>query len=106
MKKRLFFIIVVLLLAILFAVSFNKFGKSKKIITGEVRVVGTSLFYDLVISDAERDYYFDEKFFEEYIKYEGEIITVEAKIKKTKLKIAGGNRFLEKYNILWVKKLN
>lgn len=101
-KKLLTTIIIFILL---FAVLFS-FNKKKEIITGEIRIVGTSLFYDLVISTEARDYYFDEKFFEEYAKYQGEIITIEAKIKKNKLKIAGGNRFLEKYIILWVKKLD
>lgn len=78
----------------------------KERITGEIRIVGTSLFHDLVITTEERDYYFDEKFFEEYAKYEGEIITIEAKIKKSKLWLADRSRYLERYNILWVKKVN
>ena len=78
----------------------------KERITGEIRVVGTSLFHDLVITTEERDYYFDKKFFEEYAKYEGEIITIEAKIKKSKLWLADRSRYLERYNILWVKKVD
>lgn len=81
------------------------FAKKERI-TGEIRVVGTSLFYDLVITTEERDYYFDKKFFEEYAKYEGEIITIEAKVKKTKLWLADRSRYLERYNILWVKKVD
>ena len=81
------------------------FAKKERI-TGEIRVVGTSLFHDLVITTEERDYYFDKKFFEEYAKYEGEIITIEAKVKKTKLWLADRSRYLERYNILWVKKVD
>ena len=89
----------------IFAVAFLLFTKKEKI-TGEIRIVGTSLFYDLVITTEERDYYFDKKFFEEYVKYEGEIITIEAKVKKTKLWLADRSRYLERYNILWVKKVD
>ena len=81
------------------------FAKKERI-TGEIRIVGTSLFYDLVITTEERDYYFDKKFFEEYAKYQGEIITIEAKVKKSKLWLADRSRYLERYNILWVKKVN
>lgn len=81
------------------------FAKKERI-TGEIRIVGTSLFHDLVITTEDRDYYFDEKFFEEYAKYEGEIITIEAKVKKTKLWLADRSRYLERYNILWVKKVD
>lgn len=81
------------------------FAKKERI-TGEIRIVGTSLFYDLVITTEDRDYYFDKKFFEEYAKYEGEIITIEAKVKKTKLWLADRSRYLERYNILWVKKVD
>ncbi|WP_432632604.1 hypothetical protein [Brachyspira sp.] len=88
-----------------FVIVFLLFTKKERI-TGEIRVVGTSLFYDLVITTEERDYYFDKKFFEEYSKYEGEIITIEAKVKKTKLWLADRSRYLERYNILWVKKVD
>ena len=81
------------------------FAKKERI-TGEIRIVGTSLFHDLVITTEDRDYYFDKKFFEEYAKYEGEIITIEAKVKKTKLWLADRSRYLERYNILWVKKVD
>ena len=81
------------------------FAKKERI-TGEIRIVGTSLFYDLVITTENRDYYFDKKFFEEYAKYQGEIITIEAKVKKSKLWLADRSRYLERYNILWVKKVN
>ena len=88
-----------------FVIIFLLFTKKEKI-TGEIRVVGTSLFYDLVITTEERDYYFDKKFFDEYAKYQGEIITIEAKVKKTKLWLADRSRYLERYNILWVKKID
>lgn len=81
------------------------FAKKERI-TGEIRIVGTSLFYDLVITTEDRDYYFDKEFFEEYAKYEGEIITIDAKVKKTKLWLADRSRYLERYNILWVKKVD
>ena len=81
------------------------FAKKERI-TGEIRIVGTSLFHDLVITTEERDYYFDKRFFEEYAKYEGEIITIEAKVKKTKLWLADRSRYLERYDILWVKKVD
>ena len=89
----------------IFMIVFLLFTKKEKI-TGEIRIVGTSLFHNVVITTKEdRDYYFDEKFFEEYAKYQGEIITIEAKVKKTKLWIADRSRYLERYNILWVKKV-
>ena len=93
-------VVFVILVAFLFVFS------KKERITGEIRIVGTSLFHDLVITTEDRDYYFDEKFFEEYSKYEGKIITIEAKIKKTKLLLADRSRYLERYNILWVKKID
>ena len=95
-------LIVVFIIVIAFLFIFAK----KEKITGEIRIVGTSLFYDLVITTEERDYYFDKKFFEEYAKYQGEIIAIEAKVKKTKLWLADRSRYLERYNILWVKKLD
>lgn len=89
-----------------FMIVFLLFTKKEKI-TGEIRVVGTALFPNVVITTKEnRDYYFDKKFFEEYAKYQGEIITIEAKIKKTKLWLADRSRYLERYNILWVRKVN
>ena len=88
-----------------FVIIFLLFTKKERI-TGEIRVVGTSLFYDLVITTEERDYYFDKKFFDEYAKYQGEIITIEAKVKKTKLWLADRSRYLERHNILWVKKID
>ena len=89
----------------IFTIAFLLFTKKERI-TGEIRIVGTSLFYDLVITTEERDYYFDKKFFEEYAKYQGEIIAIEAKVKKTKLWLADRSRYLERYNILWVRKVN
>ena len=89
----------------IFTIAFLLFMKKEKI-TGEIRIVGTSLFYDLVISTEERDYYFDKKFFEEYSKYQGETITIEAKVKKNKLWLADRSRYLERYDILWVKKID
>ena len=100
LNKRLLNIIFV------FMIVFLLFTKKEKI-TGEIRVVGTALFPNVVITTKEnRDYYFDKKFFEEYAKYQGEIITIEAKIKKTKLWLADRSRYLERYNILWVRKVN
>ena len=93
---------VVFIIVIVFLFLFAK----KEKITGEIRIVGTSLFYDLVISTEERDYYFDKKFFEEYSKYQGETITIEAKVKKNKLWLADRSRYLERYDILWVKKVD
>lgn len=95
-------LIVVFIIVIAFLFIFAK----KEKITGEIRIVGTSLFYDLVITTEERDYYFDKKFFDEYSKYEGEIITIEAKVKKSKLWLADRSRYLERYDILWVKKVD
>ena len=103
--KSIFFNKKLLNAIFVFVIVFLLFTKKERI-TGEIRVVGTSLFYDLVITTEERDYYFDKKFFEEYAKYEGEIITIEAKVKKTKLWLADRSRYLERYNILWVKKVD
>ena len=105
LKLKLVIVIFIFAIAFLLIFAFVKKEKNERI-TGEIRVVGTSLFYDLVITTEDRDYYFDEKFFEEYAKYEGEIITIEAKVKKTKLWLADRSRYLERYNILWVKKVD
>ena len=109
MKLKLKFILLdkkLLNTIFIFMIVFLLFTKKERI-TGEIRIVGTSLFYNVVITTKEgRDYYFDKKFFEEYAKYQGEIITIEAKVKKTKLWLADRSRYLERYNILWVKKVN
>lgn len=76
----------------------------KEYITGTVRVVGTSIFPNVVISAEDRDYYFDKKFFEEYAKYQGQVITIEAKIKKEKLWLADKSKSFDRYTIVWVKK--
>ena len=104
-KLKSFLLKVLSVVFIIVIVSLFIFAKKEKI-TGEIRIVGTSLFYDLVISTEERDYYFDKKFFEEYSKYQGEIITIEAKVKKNKLWLADRSRYLERYDILWVKKID
>lgn len=88
----------------MFMIIFLLFTKKERI-TGQIRIVGTSLFHNLVITTEERDYYFDKKFFEEYAKYYGETITIEAKVKKEKLWLADRSSYLERYNILWVKKI-
>ncbi|WP_300367776.1 hypothetical protein [Brachyspira sp.] len=80
------------------------FFAKNEYITGTVRVVGTSIFPNVVISAEEREYYFDKKFFEEYSKYEGKVITVEAKIKKETLWLADKSKSFDKYTIVWVKK--
>lgn len=76
----------------------------KENITGTVRVVGTSIFPNVVISTEDRDYYFDEKFFDEYAKYNGHIITIEAKVKKEKLWLFDKSKSFDKYTIKWLRK--
>ena len=88
---------------LLFVFFFLLFAKKEEI-TGKIRIVGTSIFPDAVISTEERDYYFDKKFFEEYAKYQGQIITVEAKVKKETLWLADKSRSFDRYTIMWVKK--
>ncbi|WP_300716499.1 hypothetical protein [uncultured Brachyspira sp.] len=80
------------------------FFAKKEYITGTIRVTGTSMFPNVVISAEDRDYYFDKKFFKEYAKYEGQIITVEAKIKKETLWLADKSKSFDKYIILYAKK--
>ncbi len=87
----------------IFIFIFMIFAK-KEYITGTVRVVGTSIFPNVVISAEDRDYYFDKKFFEEYAKYQGQVITIEAKIKKEKLWLADKSKSFDRYTIVWVKK--
>ncbi|ASJ22526.1 MULTISPECIES: hypothetical protein [Brachyspira] len=76
----------------------------KEDITGTVRMVGTSMFPDIVISTEERDYYFDKKFFDEYAKYVGQNITVTAKVKKDTIWLADRSKSFDRYTIKWVEK--
>ncbi|MEI0580651.1 hypothetical protein [Brachyspira pilosicoli] len=87
------------IVSLLFIMLFAK----KQVITGEVRVVGTYLFPNVVISENNIDYYFDKEFFEEYSKYQGKIISIEAKVKKEKLWLADKSKSFERYTIKWVK---
>lgn len=77
----------------------------KQVITGEVRIVGTYLFPNVVISENNIDYYFDEDFFEEYSKYQGKIISIEARVKKETLWLADRSKYFDRYTIKWVKKI-
>lgn len=101
--KRMYRIILKYSQVFLFVFFFLLFAK-KEDITGRVRIVGTSIFPDAVISTEERDYYFDKKFFEEYAKYQGQIITIEAKVKKETLWLADKSKSFDRYTIMWVKK--
>ena len=101
--KRMYRIILRYSQVFLFVFFFLLFAKKEEI-TGKIRIVGTSIFPDAVISTEERDYYFDKKFFEEYAKYQGQIITVEAKVKKETLWLADKSKSFDRYTIMWVKK--
>lgn len=87
----------------MFVFFFLIFAK-KEDITGRIRVVGTSIFPELVISTDEIDYYFDKKLFDKFIKYEGENITIEAKVKKETLWLADKSKSFDRYTIKWAKK--
>ena len=96
------------IISLLFIMLFAK----KQVITGEVRILGTYLFPNVVISENNIDYYFDKsffeeysKFFEEYSKYQGKVISVEAKVKKEKLWLADRSKSFDRYTIKWVKKI-
>ena len=45
---------------------FLLFAKKQEI-TGTIRMVGTAIFPEIVITTEERDYYFDKKFFDIYL---------------------------------------
>ena len=77
----------------------------KQVITGEIRIVGTYLFPNVVISENNIDYYFDEDFFEEYSKYQGKIISIEAIVKKETLWLADKSKSFDRYTIKWVRKI-
>ncbi|TXJ41069.1 hypothetical protein [Brachyspira pilosicoli] len=77
----------------------------KQVIIGEVRVVGTYIFPNVVISENNIDYYFDEDFFEEYSKYQGKIISIEARVKKETLWLADKSKSFDRYTIKWVRKI-
>ncbi|WP_157143191.1 hypothetical protein [Brachyspira pilosicoli] len=89
------------IISLLFIMLFAK----KQVITGEVRILGTYLFPNVVISENNIDYYFDKDFFEEYSKYQGKVISVEAKVKKEKLWLADRSKSFDRYTIKWVKKI-
>lgn len=77
----------------------------KQVIIGEVRIVGTYIFPNVVISENNIDYYFDEDFFEEYSKYQGKIISIEARVKKETLWLADKSKSFDRYTIKWVRKI-
>ncbi|MEI0531818.1 hypothetical protein R4I97_09680 [Brachyspira pilosicoli] len=87
----------------IFAFFFLLFAKKEEI-TGNIRIVGTAIFPEIVISTEQRDYYFDKKFFNEYAKYDGQTITIEAKVKKETLWLADKSKSFDRYTIMWVKK--
>lgn len=95
---KYFFIKNAYLCFILFFLIFAK----KQIITGEIKIVGTYLFPNVVVSTDKIDYYFDKKFFEEYSKYQGKVITLEAKIKKERFWLADKSKYFDRYIIKWV----
>ena len=101
--KRMYRIILKYSQVFLFVFFFLLFAK-KENITGRVRIVGTAMFPDAVISTEEIDYYFDKKFFFFFAKYQGQIITIEAKVKKETLWLADKSRSFDRYTIMWVKK--
>lgn len=84
---------------------FIMFLAKKQVIIGEVRVVGTYIFPNVVISENNIDYYFDEDFFEEYSKYQGKIISIEARVKKETLWLADKSKSFDRYTIKWVRKI-
>ncbi|EKV56571.1 hypothetical protein A966_09661 [Brachyspira hampsonii 30446] len=82
---------------------FMLFAKKEEI-TGTIRMVGTAIFPEIVITTEERDYYFDKKFFDEYAKYVGQNITIKAKVKKDTIWLADRSKSFDRYTIMWVEK--
>ena len=87
----------------MFVFFFLLFAKKQEI-TGTIRMVGTSIFPEIVITTEERDYYFDKKFFDEYAKYVGQNITIKAKVKKDTICLADRSKSFDRYTIMWVEK--
>ena len=62
-------------------------------IEGRVRLVGTALFPELVISTKDGvDYVFEKKLFEEFNIYQNQTITIRATVKEEKLRLADGSK--------------
>ncbi len=71
-------------------------------IEGRVRLVGTALFPELVITTKEGiDYVFEKELFEEFNPYQNQTITIKATIKKEKLQLADGSK---EFTIFKIKK--
>ena len=82
---------------------FLLFAKKQEI-TGTIRMVGTAIFPEIVITTEERDYYFDKKFFDEYSKYVGQNMTITAKVKKDTIWLADRSKSFDIYTIMWIEK--
>ena len=87
----------------IFIFFFLLFAKKEEI-TGNIRIVGTAIFPEIVLSTENIDYYFDKKFFNEYAKYDCQTITIEAKVKKETLWLADKSKSFDRYTIMWAKK--
>ena len=62
-------------------------------IEGRIRLVGTALFPELVITTEDKiDYVFDKELFEEFNAYQNQIITIKATVKKETLRLADGSK--------------
>ncbi len=62
-------------------------------ITGRIALVGTSLFYEVVIITEDEDMiYFDESLNEEFLPFQNQTITINAKIKDKKISLADGSK--------------
>lgn len=96
MKNKIIKIISISVLSIFFF-----FPKQE--ISGTVKLVGTAIFPRLVITDDEKNYYFDKKFFEEYKNYVGKTITIKARVKKETLWLADRSFSFDEYIIIWIE---
>ena len=55
-------------------------------VTGRIALVGTAMFYDVVIiTEKDETIYFDESLFEEFLPLQNQTITISAKIRIRKL---------------------
>lgn len=79
---------------------------SKENLVGRVRLLGTEIFPDLVITTSEqKNYYFDKHLFNDYIQYLGKDISIRARVKKEKLWLADRSKSFYRYTIVSVDKI-
>ena len=88
--KKLFYKTMPIFLLIFFMWPFTK---PQTIIEGRIRLVGTALFSDLVITTEDGiDYVFSKELFDEFNIYQNQIITIKATVKEETVQLADGSK--------------